>query len=93
MIVLDIGLPDSDGRDVCQALRARRHARPRCCSSPHAGRWGTVLSGFAAGGDDYLAKPFHFGELLARVTALARRAETAAATGPARLISTPGPTP
>jgi two-component system response regulator MprA len=83
VIVLDIGLPDSDGRDVCQALRARGIQTPVLFLTAR-GQVGDVLSGFAAGGDDYLAKPFHFGELLARVTALARRAETAAGAGPAQ---------
>lgn len=83
VIVLDIGLPDSDGRDVCQALRARGVQTPVLFLTAR-GQVGDVLSGFSAGGDDYLAKPFHFGELLARVSALARRQEPVATAGPAR---------
>jgi two-component system response regulator MprA len=74
VIVLDIGLPDSDGRDVCQAIRARGIQTPVLFLTAR-GLVGDVLSGFAAGGDDYLSKPFHFSELLARVSALARRSE------------------
>lgn len=74
VVVLDIGLPDSDGRDVCQALRARGMRAPVIFLTARAAL-GDVLSGYAAGGDDYLAKPFHFAELLARLTALARRGE------------------
>jgi len=78
VIVLDIGLPDSDGRDVCQALRARGIQTPVLFLTAR-GQVGDVLSGFAAGGDDYLSKPFHVDELLARVSALARRKEAAPA--------------
>ena len=74
VIVLDIGLPDSDGRDVCQAIRARGIQTPVLFLTAR-GLVGDVLSGFAAGGDDYLPKPFHISELLARVSALARRRE------------------
>jgi len=76
VIVLDIGLPDSDGRDVCQAIRARGIQTPVLFLTAR-GQVGDVLSGFAAGGDDYLSKPFHVDELLARVSALARRKEAA----------------
>ena len=81
VVVLDIGLPDSDGRDVCQAMRTRGVQTPVLFLTAK-GQVGDVLAGFAAGGDDYLAKPFHFGELLARVSALARRRDTMTA-GPA----------
>lgn len=72
-VILDIGLPDSDGRDVCQALRARGVLAPVLFLTAKD-NVGDLLSGFAAGGDDYLAKPFHFGELVARLRALLRRA-------------------
>jgi two-component system response regulator MprA len=83
VIVLDIGLPDSDGRDVCQALRARGVQTPVLFLTAR-GQVGDVLSGFSAGGDDYLAKPFHVAELLARVSALARRKESPASQTPVR---------
>ena len=72
VIILDIGLPDSDGRDVCQALRSRGLEVPVLFLTAR-GQVTDVVSGFAAGGDDYLAKPFHLAELVARVSALARR--------------------
>ncbi|MEJ5943889.1 response regulator transcription factor [Pseudokineococcus basanitobsidens] len=72
VVVLDIGLPDSDGRDVCQALRARGMEVPVLFLTARDGKH-DLLSGYAAGGDEYLAKPFHAGELLARLGALVRR--------------------
>jgi len=71
-IVLDIGLPDSDGRDVCQAIRARGIDAPVIFLTARRDI-GDRLSGFASGGDDYLTKPFAFPELLARLQALVRR--------------------
>jgi two-component system response regulator MprA len=71
-VVLDIGLPDADGRDVCQALRARGIDVPVIFLTARRDV-GDRLSGFAAGGDDYLAKPFAFPELVARLNALLRR--------------------
>jgi two-component system response regulator MprA len=73
VLVLDIGLPDADGRDLCQALRAHGVASPVLFLTARdaiADR----ISGFNAGGDDYLVKPFAVGELVARVQALLRRA-------------------
>ena len=72
VLVLDIGLPDADGRDVCQALRARGIASPVLFLTARDGLHDRV-SGFQAGGDDYLAKPFALIELVMRVRALVRR--------------------
>ncbi|MGW3412064.1 response regulator transcription factor [Streptomyces sp. NPDC000888] len=66
-VVLDIGLPDADGRDVCQAMRANGFLSP-VMTAHHR------LSGFSAGGDDYLSKPFHLTELAARLRAALKRA-------------------
>ena len=68
-IVLDIGLPDSDGRDVCQALRSRGFDMPVLFLSVRDGV-GDRLAGFSAGADDYLTKPFAFPELVARLRAV-----------------------
>jgi two-component system, OmpR family, response regulator len=73
VFVIDIGLPDADGRDVCQALRARGIQAPVLFLTARASL-PDRLSGFSAGGDDYLTKPFAFAELVARVEALTRRA-------------------
>ena len=71
-VVLDVGLPDGDGRDVCAAMRARGLLSPVLFLTARSAV-PDRLSGFAAGGDDYLAKPFHLAELVARIEALLRR--------------------
>ncbi|MEU0833348.1 response regulator transcription factor [Streptomyces sp. NPDC005969] len=71
-VVLDIGLPDSDGRDVCQAMRSAGLQAPVVFLTAHD-TLTDRLSGFSAGGDDYLAKPFHLAELAARIRAALRR--------------------
>lgn len=72
VLVLDIGLPDADGRDVCQALRAAGVTAPVVFLTARDAL-PDRLSGFHAGGDDYLTKPFAVAELLVRVQALTRR--------------------
>jgi two-component system, OmpR family, response regulator len=72
-LVVDIGLPDADGRDLCQALRTRGvHAPVLFLTARDA--MVDRLSGFDAGGDDYVTKPFTFAEVVARLHALLRRA-------------------
>ena len=71
-LVLDVGLSDADGRDVCQALRARGATVPVLFLTARDAL-PDRLSGFNAGGDDYLTKPFALAELLVRVQALVRR--------------------
>ena len=78
VVILDIGLPDSDGRDVCLALRAGGLAAPVLFLTARDGVHDKV-AGFESGGDDYLTKPFELPELLVRISALARRAGAAAA--------------
>jgi two-component system, OmpR family, response regulator len=73
VLVHDVGLPDADGRDVCQALRARGVTTPVLFLTARDALTDR-LSGFHAGGDDYLTKPFALAELLVRVHALLRRA-------------------
>lgn len=70
--VLDVGLPDADGRDVCQAMRANGFLSPVIFLTAHH-RLTDRLSGFSAGGDDYLPKPFHLTELAARLRAAVKR--------------------
>jgi two-component system response regulator MprA len=72
-LVIDIGLPDSDGRDVCQALRARGISTPVLFLTARDAL-PDRLSGFNAGGDDYVTKPFDLEELAVRLRALMRRA-------------------
>jgi two-component system OmpR family response regulator len=72
VLVLDIGLPDSDGRDVCLALRAAgQHAPVLFLTALDAVH--DRVAGFHAGGDDYVTKPFAISEVLVRIAALHRR--------------------
>jgi two-component system OmpR family response regulator len=72
LLVIDVGLPDTDGRDLCQALRARGIQTPVLFLTAREALVDRI-AGFDAGGDDYLAKPFAFVELVARLQALLRR--------------------
>src|SRR5215211_5463924 len=72
-LIVDIGLPDADGRDVCQALRARGANMPVLFLTARDSRTDR-LSVFASGGDDYVTKQFDFAEVVARLRALLRRA-------------------
>jgi two-component system OmpR family response regulator len=72
VIILDIGLPDSDGRDVCQALRTAGQSAPILFLTARDGLH-DLVSGYSAGGDDYVTKPFALREVQLRVAALARR--------------------
>ena len=74
VLVLDIGLPDADGRDVCQALRSRGVRSPVLFLTARDAVPDRI-SGFHAGGDDYLTKPFSLAELVVRVHALVRRSD------------------
>ena len=68
-MIVDIGLPDADGRDVCQALRSRGIDAPVIFLTA-LDAVSDRVSGFSAGGDDYLTKPFALAELNARLRAL-----------------------
>lgn len=76
VLVMDIGLTDSDGRDVTQALRSAGQSAPVVFLTALDGVHDR-LSGFSAGGDDYVSKPFEVKELIARVEALGRRGRPA----------------
>lgn len=71
-IVLDIGLPKKDGISVLEAWRRGGRMTPVLILTARD-RWSEKVQGFDAGADDYLAKPFHMEELLARIRALLRR--------------------
>jgi two-component system OmpR family response regulator len=77
-LIVDVGLPDADGRDVCQALRAAGSQVPVLFLTARDTR-ADRLAGFGAGGDDYVTKPFDFAEVVARIRALLRRADAPAA--------------
>ena len=72
LVVLDLGLPDMDGLEVCRRLRAGRNAVPVLVLTARTDEIDLVV-GLDAGADDYVAKPFRLAELLARVRALLRR--------------------
>lgn len=73
VVVLDLGLPVLDGLSVLKRWRAAERVMPVLILSAR-GAWTEKVDGIEAGADDYLAKPFEVGELVARVRALTRRA-------------------
>ncbi|HWG45679.1 MAG TPA: response regulator transcription factor [Gemmataceae bacterium] len=89
--VLDVLLPDGSGLDACLKLRERLPKLPVLFLSS-LDRSTDVLSGFEAGGDDYLIKPFTPSELLARVRAVLRRsgADVSLDAGPTKRIESNG---
>ncbi|TDD02762.1 response regulator transcription factor [Nonomuraea deserti] len=76
VVVLDRDLPDVHGDQVCTELVAGG-AHPRVLMLTAAGTLGDRVEGLGLGADDYLAKPFAFAELVARIRALARRSNPA----------------
>jgi DNA-binding response OmpR family regulator len=72
LLILDIGLPDADGRDICKTVRGRGDAVPVIFLTARDAVPERV-AGFAAGGDDYVTKPFALAELAERARALLRR--------------------
>src|SRR5688572_30531339 len=71
-VVLDIGLPQMDGLSVLEAWRRAGRTMPVLLLTARD-RWSDKVQGIDAGADDYVAKPFHMEELLARLRALVRR--------------------
>lgn len=71
--VVDLGLPEISGIDVIRQLRAAGRDFPILILTARD-RWQDKVEGLDAGGDDYLVKPFHMEELVARIKALLRRA-------------------
>jgi DNA-binding response OmpR family regulator len=76
LVILDLGLPDIDGLDVCRKLRGARPDLAIIILTAR-GQELDVVSGLDAGADDYLIKPFRLSELLARVRAHLRRVSAA----------------
>jgi DNA-binding response OmpR family regulator len=72
LILLDLGLPDVDGLDLCRRLRRDLPATPILILTARGSETDIVV-GLDAGADDYLVKPFRLAELLARLRALTRR--------------------
>jgi two-component system, OmpR family, response regulator len=72
-VVLDLGLPKKDGTSVLSEWRRASRAMPVLILTARD-RWSDKVQGFDAGADDYVAKPFHIEEILARLRALLRRA-------------------
>ncbi len=87
-VILDLGLPKVDGVTVLQGWRRADKRMPVLILTARD-RWSDKVTGFDAGADDYVVKPFHVEELLARVRALLRRAAGHATSelvcGPVRL--------
>ncbi|MDC2956608.1 response regulator transcription factor [Streptomyces gilvifuscus] len=86
LVLLDLGLPDMDGLDVCRSLRARS-AVPIIMITAR-GEEADRIVGLELGADDYLAKPFGVRELIARIRAVTRRAAA-----PAYAPNGPAPAP
>ena len=92
-VVLDIGLPKLDGISVLESWRRNSKSMPVLILTARD-RWSDKVQGFDAGADDYVAKPFHMEEVLARLRALLRRATGHASSelvcGPLRLDTRSG---
>ena len=88
IIILDIGLPKMDGISILEQWRRAEKKMPVIILTARD-RWSDKVAGMDAGADDYLAKPFHMEELLARIRAQVRRASGHAKSeiecGPVRL--------
>lgn len=74
LVVLDVGLPDMDGREMCKHLRKHGFKEPIVMLTGNSSDADQVL-GFDSGANDYITKPFKFGVLLARIRAQLRQHE------------------
>ena len=88
-VLLDVTLPDGTGNELCRAFRAKGYAGPILFLSAKD-EVADRVEGLAAGGDDYIVKPFAFDELVARLSAQLMRREAMA--GAARLLEAGGMT-
>jgi DNA-binding response OmpR family regulator len=76
LVLLDLGLPDMDGMDVCRTLRARSDVPIIALTARGDPR--SKVAGLRGGADDYVVKPFGFAELVARMEAVLRRSRPVA---------------
>jgi DNA-binding response OmpR family regulator len=74
LVILDVGLPDTDGRELCRLMRKQGVKAPIMMLTGHDGDADTIL-GLDAGANDYVSKPFKFPVLLARIRAQLRQHE------------------
>jgi len=74
IVILDVGLPDTDGRDLCRVIRKQGVKCPILMLTGHITDFDTIL-GLDAGANDYISKPFKFPVLLARIRAQLRQHE------------------
>jgi len=81
LVLLDLALPDGDGRDVCRVLRAERDVAVIMVTA--RGTETDRIVGLEIGADDYVVKPFSGAEVIARIRAVLRRTGRAATAGPA----------
>lgn len=79
VVLLDLGLPDMEGYDVCRAIRAVSNV-PIIVITARGEEFDRVL-GLELGADDYVVKPFGFRELVARIRAVTRRAQASSSSG------------
>jgi DNA-binding response OmpR family regulator len=86
LVLLDLGLPDVDGADVCRLLRARSEV-PIIVLTARGAELDRVLL-LELGADDYVVKPFGFRELVARIRAVRRRAEKSVDASPGHATAT-----
>ncbi|MDH4074003.1 MAG: response regulator transcription factor [Gammaproteobacteria bacterium] len=88
LAIVDLGLPEMSGIDVIRAVRDKGKTYPILILTARD-RWQDKVDGLDAGADDYVVKPFHYEEVLARVNALLRRsggwASSVLAAGPVTL--------
>ena len=93
-VVLDVGHPGIDGLALCQKIRKDLQKTTPVLMLTARDRWSDKVQGFDAGADDYVAKPFHLEEVLARLRALLRRsvghAKSEFNCGPVRLDTRTG---
>lgn len=73
LAIVDLGLPGISGLEVISGIREQGHSYPILILTAR-GKWEEKVTGLEAGADDYLVKPFHMEELMARIRALLRRA-------------------